>query len=181
MGAGGDMQPASADIDVRQAVRLRRWSLAVCSYGLALALLAAAEALGFIHAEAALGIGLACIAANGVLYAAFRTGFNLRFADPSLTQFQVYMAMALLMAALYYVDVARGISLGLCFLVALFGVFRMSTRELVRLALFTLAAYALVINLLMHFRPQAIQNVPQEWYNWLLLAVSLPWFGVVGG
>jgi diguanylate cyclase (GGDEF)-like protein len=111
----------------------------------------------------------------------FLSGLNLRFRDPSLTKAQVYLAITVLMFALYHLDVERGISVGLCFLVFLFGVFRMSTREFTTLTLYTLAAYALVINLIMHWRPGAVTSVQQEWLTWLLLAASLPWFGVVGG
>src|SRR4029077_10675840 len=97
------------------------------------------------------------------------------------TKLQVYLGITLLMAALYYVDAARGIALGLCFLVFLFGLFRMSTRELLLVALYTLAGYALVINLLMRLRPDSIQNPKQDWFNWMLLAVALPLFAVIGG
>jgi len=165
----------------KQAIRLHRYMLGVYSYSLALALLAAANALGFIHPGTAIGIALACIATNAVLYALFRSGFNLRFADPSLTKPQVYIGITLLMIGLYSVDVGRGISLGLCFFAFLFGIFRLSTRELMTVTLYTLAAYALVINLLMHWRPESIQNVQQEWFNWMLLALTLPWFSMIGG
>ncbi|TMH64551.1 MAG: EAL domain-containing protein [Betaproteobacteria bacterium] len=175
------MEQRSVRTEEKQAIRLHRYTLGLYSYSLALALLGTADALGFIHTPAAVTIAIACIAANTALFVLFRSGFNLRFADPSLTKLQVYLGITLLMLSLYHVDVGRGISLGLCFLVFLFGIFRLSTRELMTLALYTLAAYALVINLLMHWRPESIQNVQQEWFNWALLALSLPWFSMIGG
>jgi diguanylate cyclase (GGDEF)-like protein len=175
------MQPRSEGIEEKQAVRLRRYLLGSVSYALALLLLWSAHALGFMHTGAAVTISVACVAVNVALYAMFRSGVNLRFADPSLTKPQIYAGMSLLMLSLYHVDVARGISLALTFVVFLYGIFRLSTRELMRVALYTLAAYALVINLLMHWRPEAVQNVKQEWFNWALLALSLPWFALVGG
>jgi diguanylate cyclase (GGDEF)-like protein len=175
------MQQGSVRTEDKQAIRLHRYMLGVYSYGLALSLLAVAYALGFIHAGAAITIAIACLAANAVLYALFRSGFNLRFADPSLTKPQVYIGITLLMLGLYSIDVGRGISLGLCFFAFLFGIFRLSTRELMTVTLYTLAAYALVINLLMHWRPESVQNVQQEWFNWALLALTLPWFSVIGG
>jgi diguanylate cyclase (GGDEF)-like protein len=175
------MEQRSAKTVEKQAIRLHRYTLGVYSYSLALALLVVADLLGFIHTAAAVTIAIACVAANAVLFALFRSGFNLRFADPSLTKLQVYLGITLLMLGLYHVDVGRGISLGLCFLVFLFGIFRLSTRELMMVALYTLAAYAVVINLLMRWRPESIQNVQQEWFNWALLALSLPWFSVIGG
>ena len=170
-----------AETAQQQAIRLERYSLALYSYSLALALLFVGHAFGFIDTPAAISIALATIASNAVVYLMLVSGFNLRFADPSLTKLQVYLGITLLMAALYYVDAARGIALGLCFLVFLFGLFRMSTRELLLLALYTLAGYALVINLLMRLRPHSIQNLKQDWFNWMLLAVALPLFAVIGG
>jgi len=175
------MADTSSSIERKQAVRLRRYLLAAASYVIVLALLWTGYALGFIHGGPAVAITAVSVAANAALYTAFRTNLNLRFADPSLTKFQVYLGITLIMWALYHAEVGRGISLGLCFVVLLFGIFRLSTRELIVAALYTLAAYALIINLLMHLRPEAVQSVHQEWFNWVLLAASLPWFGVVGG
>jgi|SRR5882724_1181174 len=175
------MAQGSGNTEEKQATRLRRFQLAVYSYGLTLALLWAAQGMDFMHARSALTLSIAIVVLNAALYVVFASGLNLRLPDPSLTKLQLYFGITLLMIALYEVDIGRGISLGLCFLVVLFGLFRLSTRELMTLSLYTLAAYALVINLLMHWRPEAITNVKQEWFNWFLLAVSLPWFGVVGG
>jgi diguanylate cyclase (GGDEF)-like protein len=175
------MAAYSAAAEQKQAIRLRRFALGLATYALGIALLWGAWGMEFIHTGAAVTMTVASIALNVVVYEMLRSGFNLRFADPSLTKLQVYGGMSLLMLALYQVDVSRGISLALCFVIFLYGIFRMSTRELMTLALYTLAAYALVINMLMYWRPASIQNVKQEWFNWALLALSLPWFSVVGG
>src|SRR2546423_11024051 len=159
------MAQHSVRTEDKQAIRLPRSTLGVSSSSLALAFLAVANALGFVHPGAAISIALACIATNAVLYGLFRSGLNLRFADPSLTKPQVYIGITLLMIGLYSVDIGRGISLGLCFFVFLFGIFRLSTRDLMTVTLYTLAAYALVINLLMHWRPESIQTVEQAWFN----------------
>jgi diguanylate cyclase (GGDEF)-like protein len=143
--------------------------------------LSAGYAFGFVALGPAIAIGATVLAMNAALFAVFRTGLNLRLRDPSLTKIQLYVGISVLMFALYHLEAVRGLSLSLCFLVFLFGVFRLNTREFLTLTLYTLAAYALVVNLLMHFRPQSVPSVRQEWLNWLLLAASLPWFGVVGG
>ena len=168
-------------VEEKQAIRLRRHALAALSYALVLPVLATGYLLDYLPAAPALAIAAAVVASNAALYAAFRTGLNLRLSDPSLTKFQVYVGITLLMAGLYYTDVARGIALGLCYLVFLFGVFRLGMREMITLALYTLAGYALVINLLLNFRPESVPSVVQEWFQWLLLAVSLPCFALVAG
>ena len=173
--------PPAPTVEEKQAIRLRRYALAAMSYALVLPVLATGYLLDYIQAAPALAIAAAMVGSNAALYAAFRTGLNLRLSDPSLTKFQVYLGITLLMAGLYYTDAARGVVLGLCYLVFLFGVFRLGMREMITLALYALAGYALVINLLLNFRPESVPSVAQEWFQWLLLAVSLPCFALVAG
>jgi diguanylate cyclase (GGDEF)-like protein len=174
-------QATAPTLTQKQSIRVRRYALAAFTYLLLLVPLGVAYAFDFVRLGPALVIAAAIVGINGTLYFVFRSGLNLRFKDPSLTKVQVYLGVILLMVTLYLADVERGVTLGLCFLIFLFGVFRMTTREFRTLTLFTLCAYALVINLLMYLRPQTIPSVQHEWFNWLLMAASLPWFGVVGG
>ena len=74
------------------------------------------------------------------------------------------------MYVVYHMDDGRDAALFFCFIVFLFGVFRLNARDFTVVTLYTLAAYALVISLLMQLRPQAIHNVPLEWMSWLALA-----------
>src|SRR5678816_3622353 len=123
--------PPAPTVEEKQAIRMRRYALAALSYAVVLPVLAAGYLLDYIQAAPALAVAAAIVAWNAAVYAAFRTGLNLRLGDPSLTKFQVYLGITLLMAGLYYTDVARGVVLGLCYLVFLFGVFRLGTRETV--------------------------------------------------
>ena len=168
-------------LEAKQALRLRRFGLAALSYAVAAALVAVAWAFGMLAAAAALEIAAAYVALNLGLYAAIRSGFNLRFADPSLTRFQILAAITVLMYIVYHMDDGRNIALFGCFVVFLFGVFRLGASEFALVTLYTLAAYALVINLLMHLRPQAIHDVHSEWMSWLVLAGLLPCFTFIGG
>jgi diguanylate cyclase (GGDEF)-like protein/PAS domain S-box-containing protein len=85
------------------------------------------------------------------------------------------------MFVIYHMDDGRNIGLFGCFLVFLFGTFRLRAREFVLVTLYTLAAYALVIVLLTQWRPQAIHNLWLDWVSLLLLAGILPCFILVGG
>jgi diguanylate cyclase (GGDEF)-like protein/PAS domain S-box-containing protein len=168
-------------LDTKQALRLRRFGLAALTYAASAGFVTVAWAFGVIPASAALEIALAFLALNLGLYVAIRSGFNLRFKDPSLTRFQILAAITVLMYIVYHMDDGRIIALFGCFVVFQFGIFRLNTREFMVVTLYTLAAYALVLNLLMQFRPEAIQNIPKEWMSWLLLAGFLPVFTIVGG
>jgi PAS domain S-box-containing protein len=168
-------------LDAKQALRLRRFGLAALSYALATALVAVAWTFGVLPASAALQVAAAFLALNLGLYVVIRSGFNLRFEDPSLTRFQILAAITVLMFIVYHMDDGRTIALFGCFIVFLFGVFRLNVREFTVVTLYTLAAYAVVINLLMRLRPQAIHDVPGEWGSWLALAGLLPCFAFIGG
>jgi len=166
--------------DPRQSVRLRRFLLASATYAICLPLLALAYALGMIARGPALWIAALMVGVNIAFYFVFRTGLNLRFADPSLTRAQVLLANAVLMFAVYSFDQGRAMVLNLALVVLTFGVFRFTTREFVRTALQILAGYALVINLLMYLKPDTV-NVYHEWFQWAGLAGLLPLFAMIGG
>jgi diguanylate cyclase (GGDEF)-like protein/PAS domain S-box-containing protein len=170
-----------ASLDAKQALRLRRFGLAALTYLLTMALVAVAWSFGVLPAAAALEVAAAYFAINVALYAVIRSGFNLRFRDPSLTSFQILTAITVVMFIVYRMDHGRDMALSGCYLVLLFGMFRLNTREYVVVVLYTLAAYALVINLLMHFRPGAMHEVQREWMRWVLLAGTLSCVVLIGG
>ena len=168
-------------LDSRQALRLRRFGLAVVSYAMATVLVLLAREFSALPTAATVEVVLAFVAINAGLYAIIRSGFNLRFRDPSLTRFQVLVGITILMYIVYHMDHSRNVALFGCFVMFLFGVFRLDARAFTLVTLYTLTAYALVINLLMHLRPQAIEDVYREWISWLILAALLPCFGIIGG
>ena len=166
--------------DPRQSVRLRRFLLASITYAVCLPLLALACGFGLIAQGSALLVAALMATVNLGLYLAFRTGLNLKFADPSLTGAQVLLANAVLMFAVYSFDQGRAMVLNLSLVVLTFGVFRFTTREFVKTALQILLFYALVINLLMWLKPETV-NVYHEWFQWAGLACLLPLFAMIGG
>ncbi|MFZ3321245.1 MAG: diguanylate cyclase [Usitatibacter sp.] len=167
-------------LDFKQALRLRRFGAASWSYVLATVLVAIACAFGVLPASAVLEAAGAFVVVNLGLYWVIRSGFNLRFPDPSMTRFQILAAITILMFVIYHMNDGRETALFGCFIVFLFGIFRLTTRQFTLVTLYTLAAYALVINLLMHWRPSAIHDVPSEWMGWLGLAGFLPCYTIIG-
>ena len=167
-------------LDAKQALRLRRLGLGALTYALTIALVAAGWVFGLLPASAALEVALAYLVINLLVYAAIRSGFNLRFKDPSLTLFQILAAITVVMYIVYHMNDARYVALFGCFIAFQFGTFHLSTREFAVLTTYTLAAYAVVINLLLKFRPETIHDVRMEWMIWLMLAGFLPCFSIVG-
>jgi diguanylate cyclase (GGDEF)-like protein len=159
---------------------MRRFLLAASAYGICLPLLVIANALGLISPWVVFEIALVAVTVNVVLYVMFRTGWNERFADPSLTWLQIMVAIGVVMYATYHFDSNRGLTLMIVLVVLSFGAFRFSTREFMLASLLTLAAYAAVINLLFWTKPEVV-NVWLEAFQWITLAFVLPCFGMVGG
>ncbi len=172
--------PLQEKEDVNQTARLRRFLLVSLSYVITVPLLFLAVAFGLITLTPALWTIAAAVAVNVFLYVLIRSGLNLRFRDPDLAWLQTALANTVVMYIVYSFNQGRALPLSLCLVVLMFGVLRFNTRELLMIALQILAGYALVINLLMTFKPETV-NVYVEWFQWAGLALVLPWCAMVGG
>ena len=166
--------------DPDQAARVRQFLLTSVTYAISVPLLLLANAFGLIMLPQVIALCVAMAVITAGLFLVFRTGLNLRFRDPSLIWQQILIANGVLMVAVYCFNQGRAFALIMCLVVLLFGAFRFDTREFVRITLMILAGYALVINLLMYFKPETV-NVYVEWFQWAGMAAFLPFFGVVGG
>lgn len=163
----------------RQVLRTRRFYLGVLAYGVGIVLLWLAAMVDLLDRRGLLASIALILLWNVVLFWMFKSGFNQRFQDKSLTQLQTLMGIALIMFVAYHFQRDRSLVLVWCLVVLLFGIFRFRPREFATTTLFMLAGYALVINLLMSFRPQSV-DVYMEWYQWAWLALILPSFALVG-
>ena len=164
----------------QQAQRLQQVRIAAAAYAIAIPLLFLAYLAKLISAGPALiSIGM-MLFANATYFLLIKTGANLRFADPSMTQAQTVVSIVFTMFVAYSFNHDRGLVLIWCFVVLLFGVFRFKTREFLFNTMLILAGYALVINLLMVYKPDTV-SVHLEWFQWMTLALILPAFALIGG
>ena len=164
----------------KPAVRMRRFLLAASAYVICLPLLVIAHLLGLAPVRMVVEVAVAAVVVNAVLFVLFRSGINERFADPSLTWVQMFLATFVVLYASYHFDSQRALPLLILLVILMFGTFRFTTREFLVAAGVQLAGYAAVINLLMWNKPQAV-NVWLEAFLWLTLAFVLPCFAMVGG
>ena len=159
--------------------RLRGFRVGAATYAVATVLLVLAYSIKLIGWHALLAsAGLAALV-NLAFYAAFKSKLNERFADTALTQAQTLAAIGVIMFVAYQFERERSLVLVWCLVVLMFGVFRFKPREFLTTTLFTLAGYALVINLLLTFRSDRV-DVYLEWYQWAWLALILPSFALIG-
>ena len=159
--------------------RVRAFLLIVAAYGVALVLLFLGYYVKLIGLSGLLASTALIVLVNAGFIAVFTLKWNERFADASLTLAQTMIAIGVIMFIAYNFDRDRSLVLVWCMVVMLFGIFRFRPREFTTTTLFMLAGYALVINLLMSFKPERV-DVLLEWYQWAWLALLLPSFALIG-
>jgi len=163
-----------------QRVRIVRYLIASASSFLVIALFGAGWALGFLSGTAvATGAALVMACVLG-FFALFRSGANLRLADPSATFVQIFASVVAVSYVLYHAGEARTIYFLIYMVSFLFGVFQLATRALLLLAGVIVAAYATVVALLHAAAPGAV-DLRLEALRFLVLAAVLVWFALMGG
>ena len=170
-----DKQEAS-----RQALRMRRFLMAIGTSFLVIGLMYASYLEDILSGAALLRSAGLVLLADGIFYILFRSGLNLRCADPSLTVPQMRASTLVMLYTMYMANGGRAVFLVILLMIFLFGVLRLTTRSLLGCAAVTLTGYAGVIGLLWLWRPQAL-NLSLELLQWCALAITLPWFAVMGG
>ena len=166
--------------DRKQVLRIRRFFLAAAAYALCASLAYVSYLAGFTEWEAIAGLLIFIPIINITLYIFFRTGLNLKLADPSLTAIQMSSAILVVTYAIYFANESRGVLLLAYVIVLLFGIFRLNTRSFLYISIFTLLTYGIDIALLHLFRPQGV-NFSIEYLQWVVLALVLVAFSIIGG
>ena len=160
-------------------MRAYNFLLVIAAYAVAILLLFLGYTVKLIGLPGLLASAALIVVVNTVFYVIFKLKLNARVSDPSLTFAQTLAAIALIMFIAFQFDRERSLVLVWCLVVMLFGVFRFKPREFTTTTLFMLAGYALVINLVMYFKPEKV-DVLIEWYQWAWLALLLPSFALIG-
>lgn len=167
-------------VNPQQAVRFSRFLIAAFSYGIGVLLIALGVSMGYANPQTLFTFLILALLVNGGFYAAFRSGVNLKAADPSLTAEQILAASACALYIAYHAGEARGIVLIWVLVIFMFGLLRLKTAQLLRLAAFVLLGYGGVIWLLQLYHPQKF-NLRLELLQWAVLGGALVWFAYMGG
>jgi diguanylate cyclase (GGDEF)-like protein len=160
--------------DSAQRLRLRQTSLAMMLMGISVVVLHYAVHVDqgrrgpLLWAWTAYGLG-----GMALFYAAIRSGWSRRFADPSLTREQI--AFAISAAALGYAQAGplRGACFPVLTLILMFGMFQLRARNAYALSLFALAWFGLVMGAMAIVQP-ARYPPEVEIGHFLMLACMLP-------
>ncbi|MBA1272076.1 GGDEF domain-containing protein [Stutzerimonas azotifigens] len=141
-----------------QLLLLKRFGMAAGTYALALLLTWLTVVGGFYQAPASTAVasGGMIVGSQLVFLYFFRSGLNLRFEDPSLTEPQVLVGLLWLTYFLAHLGEARGSLIVLYILVLLFAAFSLRPLVFVRCAALAFCSYA-GLNLWDHFNRVLVQ------------------------
>lgn len=167
-------QPARNDSPTQS--RFQRLKIAVSSYALLLGLILLFYWLELIQLDLGLFIQYCSIVlfTQGLFFTLIRSGWSQRLQDPSLTLYQMIVGIILVTFLIAQVQALLGPFLCLYIFIMMFGIFQLSLKAFMILAVLSLIAYALV---LLQSSPQASNavNPEQEWAYWGILFVGMFW------
>jgi signal transduction histidine kinase/ActR/RegA family two-component response regulator len=167
-------------VDDRQALRMQRFQMAAGTSFMVIVLLYVAYLLdgldwiGLVSGSALIAFWVA------LFFLLLRTGFNLKFRDPSLTFAQLSSSVLTMAFVMYFADRARSALLVVFLIAFLFGVFRLRVRQLLLLAAISIAAYALMVVALVENKPHVVEPA-DEILQLIVLTITLPWFAAMSG
>jgi GGDEF domain-containing protein len=167
----------------RQRIRMQRFAMALGTYGVFLLALAAIVqmGLGSLTPWRWTVVLAVCFAMNLGFWAAFRSGFNLRFADPSLTAPQIVASGwwgLIVLDALP--EQHRTIPLMFFLGAAVFGILQLNTREFLRVVALLMSGYAAV--LVYEARSgRADFHLGYQLFLFATYGLLLVWFSFLGG
>ncbi len=166
--------------DPKQSHRIRRLLMAAGASSMVVVLLFISFLLDVLPLRAFVIAALVTLFFVLAFYAIFRSGLNLRFRDSSLTLPQIFCSTLVILYALNESQNGHGV-LALIYMVSfLFGVFRLSTRQLLSLTAFVALSYAGIIAVRWHSGADPIQ-FKLMLLNWIVLTAVLVFFSVMGG
>lgn len=139
-----------------QRIRLRQWLIACLATAGCALFFAGGVFLGWMSWENLLILGVIEAIGQGLIYAALRSGFSLRFADPALTEWQTVLAIVAVDYAYMSAGSARHLALCPLLLVFTFGAFSLPWQRIARLTIFALASFLVSIAVMEWQRAPAI-------------------------
>lgn len=166
--------------DPRQRLRFRRYLIAAGTSLMFVMLLALCYEKGLLALRPFAVVSTGIVLAMAVFYGLFRSGWNLKARDPSLTVPMMLCAIAAVTYVLHHVGSASGAFLLMYPVILFFGIFRLRTAAMLQLSALILAAYAPIM---WSRGPAPVQ--PDHPYvhvlQWVVLAAVLIWFSMMGG
>jgi diguanylate cyclase (GGDEF)-like protein len=156
---------------------LKRLLIASTTYVLGFLFLALCSVLRLLAPDRLIVIGLVFLVSNVAWFAAFRSGWNLRFKDPSLTQAQVCVAAGLVALILVLGERVHFLAVPFYSAIFVFAMLRLRPRELVVVEIFVLATYCVAIAIRMQLYGSRL-DLRVEAINAAVVVLSSVWYAM---
>ena len=129
--------------DKRQRIRLAMSGLAALLMVFCLVVMNSVAAAG-LASTSEVRVWTACSVLGLIaVYAAIRSGWSRRFKDPALTLAQILYAITCCVAAFVIAGPARGVTLPILAIILMFGIFGLTTRQMLGVLVYSLVAFGL--------------------------------------
>ena len=171
--------PSLTRNQVNQRVRFRRFLLASTFSLVYFVVLAIFHTQGKVDLDTLLQASAIATAAVLVFLVLFRSGLNLRFPDPSLTELQFLAAVSTMLFVVYHAPDTRFVFAAFFFVALMFGMLRSSGTPLTILGWESLACFALMAGL-RYFNIQDVEMLRLDLLQLVVMAVTFPWFVFIG-
>jgi diguanylate cyclase (GGDEF)-like protein len=165
--------------EFKQQLRLRRFLVASAFSVLYLGVLAVFYTQDKVDRETFVEACAITAAFILVFFGLFRLGVNLRFADPSLTAWQLLAAIFTMLYVLYRAPDTRLVFTAFFFVALMFGMLRLSGTKLAVLGSISLLYFALVVWLRYAGNHDA-EMLRLDILQFGVMAVTFPWFLFIG-
>lgn len=164
-----------------QLVRLRRLAMAGMSYGLWYALALAAGFAGLFDAELwqVVAAGMGIVISQLAIYAVIRSGWNLRFADPSLTQLQIHVALVWILVLVWFGAAIRDLMLMAYLIAMLFGIFALERKQFLVVGTVAFSSYSLLLLIEQFLRIEA-PDPYRSLISAIVLGTMIAWATIFG-
>lgn len=127
--------------DKRQRIRLAMSGIAALLMVCCLVVMNSVAAAG-LASTAEVRVWTACLVLGLIaVYAAIRSGWSRRFKDPDLTLAQILYAITCCAAAFVIAGPARGVTLPILAIILMFGIFGLTTRQMLGVLVYSLVAF----------------------------------------
>ena len=171
--------PSLTRNEVNQRIRFRRFLLASTFSAVYLVVLAIFHTQGKVDRETLVQASAIATAAVLVFFVLFRSGLNLRFPDPSLTELQFLAAVSTMLFVVYRAPDTRLVFAAFFFVALMFGMLRSSGTPLTVLGWESLACFALMAGL-RYVNNHDVEMLRLDLLQLVVMAVTFPWFVFIG-
>lgn len=171
--------PSLTRNEVNQRIRFRRFLLASTFSLVYLVVLAIFHTQGKVDRETLVQASAIATAAVLVFLVLFRSGLNLRFPDPSLTELQFLAAVSTMLFVVYRAPDTRLVFAAFFFVALMFGMLRSSGTPLTVLGWESLACFALMAGL-RYVNNHDAEMLRLDLLQLAVMAVTFPWFVFIG-